>query len=216
MDVGIPLFVLCAFTLILASLLSKFLSKSQTKNVPKGSLGYPIIGETLSFLKAQRQDKGSEWLEDRISKYGHVFKTSLMGSPTVFFIGQAGNKFILGSPDDVLSATKPLTLRKILGKQSLVELTGSRYRLVKGEMMKFLKPECLQNYVKKMDELVIMELLRKSKENETIGIVVFMKKLAYDMACNILFDIKDEDTREALFEDFTIAFKRPKSQGKNC
>ncbi|XP_027337508.1 taxoid 14-beta-hydroxylase-like [Abrus precatorius] len=123
---AIPFFVLFAFTLILAFLLSKFLSKSQTKNVPKGSLGYPIIGETVSYLKAQRQDKGYDWLEERISKYGSVFKTSLMGSPTVFLIGQAGNKFILSSSDDVLSAKKPLTMKKIFGRQSLVELSGPR------------------------------------------------------------------------------------------
>ncbi|KAG5133955.1 hypothetical protein JHK82_025143 [Glycine max] len=167
---GILFFVLFAFTLSLAFLLSKCLSKSQTKNVPKGSLGYPIIGETLSFLKAQRQDKGSVWLEERISKYGPIFKTSLMGFPTVFVIGQEGNKFVLGSPDDLLSSKKPLPLRKILGRQSLVELTGPR-------------------------------------ENETIGAVVFMKKLSYEIACNLLFDIKDEHTKEALFVDFTLAFK---------
>ncbi|KAG5004864.1 hypothetical protein JHK82_028881 [Glycine max] len=116
---GILFFVLFAFTLSLAFLLSKCLSKSQTKNVPKGSLGYPIIRETLSFLKAQRQDKGSVWLEERISKYGPIFKTSLMGFPTVFVIGQEGNKFVLGSPDDLLSSKKPLTLtlRKILGRR---------------------------------------------------------------------------------------------------
>ncbi|KAK7302102.1 hypothetical protein RJT34_12982 [Clitoria ternatea] len=200
-------FVLLTFTLCLAFLLSKCFSKSQTKNVPRGSLGYPIIGETFSFLKAQRQDKGSEWLEERVSKYGPVFKTSLMGSPTVFITGQAGNKFLFGSSDDVLSAKKPLTLQKIFGRQSLPELTGARYRLIKGEMVKFLKPECLQNYVKKMDEMVRETLVREFRENETIGVVAFMKKLSYDMACNILFDIKDSHTREALFEDFTIAFK---------
>lgn len=73
--------------------------------------------------------------------------------------------------------------------------------------MKFLKPECLQNYVKKMDELVNTALLKEFTEKETIGAVIFMKRLSYDMACNILFDIKDENTREALFEDFIIAFK---------
>ncbi|WVY95305.1 hypothetical protein V8G54_034393 [Vigna mungo] len=207
MVVGISFFVLFSSTLSLAFLLSKWFSKGQTKNVPKGSLGYPIIGETLSFLKAQRQDKGSEWLEERISKYGPVFKTSLMGSTTVFAIGQAGNKFILGSPDDVLSAKKPMTMKKIFGRQSLVELTGHRYKLVKGEMLKFLKPECLQKYVKKMDELVNATLLREVTEKETMGVVVLMKKLSYDLSCNILFDIKDEHTREALFEDFTLAFK---------
>lgn len=126
MVVGMSLFFILAFTLIIAFLLSKLLSNGQSKNVPKGYLGYPIIGETLSFLKAQRQDKGSDWLGQRVCKYGPVFKTSLMGSPTVFFIGQAGNKFILGSPEDALSAKKPLTLQKILGRQSLVELTGPR------------------------------------------------------------------------------------------
>lgn len=123
----IPFIALCILTLSLAFLLKKLLSKSQTKNVPKGSLGYPIIGETLGFLRAQRQDKGYEWLQERVSMYGSVFKTSLMGSPTVIIIGQQGNKFVLGSSDDVISAKKPITVQKILGKQSLSELVGSRY-----------------------------------------------------------------------------------------
>ncbi|XP_045823855.1 taxadiene 5-alpha hydroxylase-like [Trifolium pratense] len=199
----IPFIVLCVLTLSLALLLKKFLSKSQTK----GSLGYPIIGETFGFIKALRKDKGSEWIEERVSKYGPVFKTSIMGSPTVVIIGQQGNKFVLSSSDDVISAKKPPTFQKILGKQSLFELTGSRHRLVKGEMLKFLKPECLQNYVKKMDELVNTILLKELQENKTIGVVRLMKKLSYDMACNILFDIKDEQTKEAMFEDFITAFK---------
>ncbi|XP_058782076.1 taxadiene 5-alpha hydroxylase-like [Vicia villosa] len=202
----IPFIGLCILTLSLAFLLKKLLSKSQTKNVPKGSLGYPIIGETLGFLRAQRQDKGYEWLQERVSKYGSVFKTSLMGSPTVVIIGQQGNKFVLGSSDDVISAKKPITLQKILGKQSLSELVGSRHRLVKGELLKFLKPECLQNYVKKMDELVHTTLLKELKENKTIQVVRLMKKLAYDMTSSILFDI-DQHTREILFDDFTTSFK---------
>jgi hypothetical protein len=123
----IPFLVLCMLTLSLAFLLKKILTKSQTKNVPKGSLGYPIIGETFGFIKALKKDKGSDWIAERVSKYGPVFKTSIMGSPTVVIIGQQGNKFILSSSDDVISAKKPPTFQKILGKQSLVELTGSRY-----------------------------------------------------------------------------------------
>jgi len=73
-------------------------------------------------------------------------------------------------------------------------------------MLKFLKPECLQNYVKKMDELVNRILLKELKENKTIEVVRLMKKLSYDMASNVLFDI-DDHTREILFEDFITAFK---------
>ncbi|PQM40270.1 taxadiene 5-alpha hydroxylase-like isoform X2 [Prunus yedoensis var. nudiflora] len=49
-----------------------------------------------------------------------------MGSPTVVAVGQAGNKFVLGTEEDVLSAKKPVALVAIAGKQNIFELTGSR------------------------------------------------------------------------------------------
>uniref|UniRef100_A0A2N9FZV3 Reverse transcriptase Ty1/copia-type domain-containing protein n=1 Tax=Fagus sylvatica TaxID=28930 RepID=A0A2N9FZV3_FAGSY len=120
-----PFLILIAFTLISAFLLSKYLSKSRTKNLPKGSLGYPLIGETLGFLRAQTQDRGQDWIDERILKHGSVFKTSLMGSPTVVIIGKAGNKFILGAEDDVFAAKLPVTAEAILGKESILGLTVS-------------------------------------------------------------------------------------------
>ena len=74
-------------------------------------------------------------------------------------------------------------------------------------MITFLKPDSLQNYVKQMDELVKSLLLRETKETDTIKVVVFMKKLTFSMACNILFGMKDEYTTPALFEDFTLTSK---------
>ncbi|KAM5582974.1 taxadiene 5-alpha hydroxylase-like [Rosa sericea] len=198
-----------AVTLVVAFLLSKILSKGrrESKNLPGGSLGYPLIGETLSFLQAQKQDRGPQWLEERTAKHGPVFKTCLMGSPTVIVIGQAGNKFILGAEDDVLAAKQPPTLLAIGGKQSIFELTGSRYRLVKGAMMSFLKPESLQNYINQMDELIKTMLLKETENKDTIKAVVTMKKLTFNIASSILFGIKDENIRGFLFEDFSLAFK---------
>ncbi|XP_062015667.1 taxane 10-beta-hydroxylase-like isoform X2 [Rosa rugosa] len=224
-----------AVTLVVAFLLSKILSKGrrESKNLPGGSLGYPLIGETLSFLQAQKQDRGPQWLEERTAKHGPVFKTCLMGSPTVIVIGQAGNKFILGAEDDVLAAKQPPTLLAIGGKQSIFELTGSRgqdlhscstfctasfqaflwrsdllpYRLVKGAMVSFLKPESLQNYINQMDKLIKTMLLKETENKDTIKAVVTMKKLTFNIASSILFGIKDENTRGVLFEDFSLAFK---------
>ena len=73
--------------------------------------------------------------------------------------------------------------------------------------MSFLKPESLQNYLKEMDELVKRLLLIETKETDTIKAVTFMKKLTFTIAFNILFGIKDECTREALFEDFNLVLK---------
>ena len=119
--------LLILITLVSSFFLLKLLKKGNgSKNLPKGSLGFPLIGETLSFLQAQMKDKGDDWVEKRVIKYGPVFKTSLMGSPAVIIVGQAGNKFILGSDEDVLAAKQPMTLTAIAGEYALSALTGSR------------------------------------------------------------------------------------------
>ncbi|CAB4282039.1 unnamed protein product [Prunus armeniaca] len=202
------LILLIAVTLIIAFFLSKFLFKGhQAKNLPGGSLGYPLLGESLSFRQAQKQNRGPQWFEERVSKHGPVFKTSLMGSPTVVVTGQAGNKFVLGARDDVLATKQPPTLATIAGRENIFELTGSRYKLVKGAMMSFLKPENLQNIVKHMDELIKTILLRETENKDTIKGVATMKKLTFEIASSILFGIKNEHTTEALSDDFSLAFK---------
>lgn len=74
-------------------------------------------------------------------------------------------------------------------------------------MVSFLKPESLQNYIKQMDELVTSLLLQETKEKDTIPTVTFMKKLTFNLACNIIFGIPDEQIQESLGDDFAIAFK---------
>lgn len=81
-----------------------------------------------------------------------------------------------------------------------------RYKLIKGAMLSFLKPESLQNYVKAMDDKVRTLILEESRERDTIKAVVFMKKLTFNVACDILFGIKDEFTKERLFDDFSLSF----------
>ncbi|PKI36192.1 hypothetical protein CRG98_043415 [Punica granatum] len=63
--------------------------------------------------------------DERIAKYGPLFKTSLMGAPTVVIMGQASNKFIFIARDDARAPQQPLTLSTIAGKQNISELSGS-------------------------------------------------------------------------------------------
>ncbi|KAJ9543376.1 hypothetical protein OSB04_023083 [Centaurea solstitialis] len=201
--------LLIAITLGSAFFLLKLLfkKKDKAKNLPKGSLGYPLIGETLSFLEAQKKDQGSEWISQRVKKYGPVFKTSLMGAPTVVIIGQSGNKFILGSDEAVLIAKQPKTLSTIAGKHNIFELTGSRYQLIKGALSSFMKPSSLQTNIKQIDQLITDFFLKSTKETNIIPTVIFMKRLTFNIASVVLFGIQDDLLIEEFSHDFSIAFK---------
>ncbi|GMY31330.1 cytochrome P450 716B1-like [Fagus crenata] len=111
------------------------------KRLPPGSLGIPMIGQSLGLLRAMHANTAEQWLKQRIKKYGPISKLSLFGKPTVFIYGQAANKF-------------KQSFRAILGEKSIMELSGEDHKRVRGALLSFLKPESLKQYVGKMDEEV--------------------------------------------------------------
>ncbi|KAF6134548.1 hypothetical protein GIB67_022288 [Kingdonia uniflora] len=132
--------------------------------------------------------------------------------PTVVIIGQVGNKFVLGSDSDVFTMTQPITARRIVGDCTLTALSKPRYKLVKGAMMSFLKPESLQSYVSHLDEIVNAHIVSEIKEKESINAVDFMKKLTFDVTFTILFGIDRKSPKEAMFHDFDQIFKAWKQE----
>lgn len=176
-------------------------------NLPPGSFGLPVIGETFSFMKAMREDRISEWIKSRALVNNAVFKTSIMGSSTVVITGRAGNKFVFSATDEVLSVNQPQSIVRLSGKHNIFELTGARYKLVKGGIMTFLKPERLQEYVSLMDTIVKTQLLTETTEKDEILAVPFMKKVTFNLTCTLLFGLHDEPTKERLFDDFIQVLK---------
>ncbi|PQM36219.1 taxadiene 5-alpha hydroxylase-like [Prunus yedoensis var. nudiflora] len=151
--------------------------------LPPGSFGIPLIGESISFIRAQKQDKTGEWIQTRIRKYGPVFKTSLMGDKTVVLTGQAGNR------------------------HSIFELSESRHKLVRSGLMSFLKPESIQRFVGEMDSLVQQQLFKELNGKDLVQMVGLMKKITFKVTCSLLFGLPEGQEKDALLEDFAIATK---------
>src|SRR5712692_4463817 len=61
---------------------AKIVNASETKKLPPGSDGLPLLGETLSFI----QDVFG-FIHKRSQRYGPVFRTHILGKPTVFISG---------------------------------------------------------------------------------------------------------------------------------
>ncbi|XP_050209060.1 beta-amyrin 28-monooxygenase-like [Mercurialis annua] len=199
-----------SFIIILLTLIAIFVAYCYyyyyykiNKQAPPGSFGFPVIGESISFAKAQKQDKTHEWIQKRVKKYGPVFKTSLFGSNVVVVIGQVGNRFVFSGGDNGFSSQQPKAIVRILGRFSLFELSGSLHKLVRGAVAGCLKPESIQRYVTQMDSLIQDHLLKELKGKDSVEIVKLMKKISFYVACTIFFGITDETEREILLQDFT-------------
>ncbi|KAK1320045.1 hypothetical protein QJS10_CPA03g00938 [Acorus calamus] len=201
--------IIITSALIFTCLKFKFLSHSQKKVplVPPGSLGLPFIGETTGFLRAQKLDKTQEWISERITKYGSIFKTSLLGCPTVFMVGVASNRFIFHSNDNSIMSNQPKTIVTIMGKHNTLELSGKLHRLMRGAMLSFLGPEMLRKYVGEMDLLVKQQLSLELEGKETVKAVMILKRLTFRVTCALLFAIPPGSEQDLLFEDFITAHR---------
>lgn len=152
---------LLLFSLCLLPLISILIARARRKSpekLPPGSLGIPLIGQSLSLLWAMRANTAEKWIADRAQRYGAVSKLSLFGKPTVFIYGQAANRFLFSGDVNKLSNQQTDSVRMILGDRCLLELVGEDHKRIRNALASFLKPDSLKNYIGKMEEEVRMHL----------------------------------------------------------
>jgi cytochrome P450 len=152
-----------------------------------GSLGLPVIGQSLGLLRAMRSNTVERWLRDRIERYGAVSNLSLFGARTVFVTGPAANKLVLGS--NALAPKQPRCMTLILGWRNVLELDGDDHRRLRGATMKFLRPDSLRRYVATIDDEVTRHLDAEWRRRATVAVLQLMKQLAFDIIATLLFGL---------------------------
>uniref|UniRef100_A0ACD5V0Y1 Uncharacterized protein n=1 Tax=Avena sativa TaxID=4498 RepID=A0ACD5V0Y1_AVESA len=169
-------------------------------NLPPGSLGLPVIGQSLALLRAMRGDGGGRWIRERIDRYGPVSKLSLFGTPTVLMAGPAANKFMFFN--SALSTRQPPSVQRILGKNSILDLHGADHRRVRGALLEFLKPDMLKMYVGRIDGEVRRHLEENWAGRATVTVLPLMKRLTFDIISALLFGLERGAARDSLAGDF--------------
>ncbi|KAJ7013031.1 cytochrome P450 87A3 [Populus alba x Populus x berolinensis] len=74
-------------------LISKWRNPKIDGVLPPGSMGWLLVGETLQFIIPGRSIDLHPFVKKRMHKYGPIFKTSLLGKPTVISTDNEVNKF---------------------------------------------------------------------------------------------------------------------------
>ncbi|XP_057441236.1 taxadiene 5-alpha hydroxylase-like [Lotus japonicus] len=193
---------LVSFLLLIPILLLLRTRSKPSKRIPPGSLGIPIIGQSLGLLRAMRANTAENWVGERIKKYGPVSKLSLFGKPTVLIYGQAANKFMFSSGGDTIANQQTQSIKMILGDRSLLELSGVDHSRVRGALISFLKPDSLKRYVGKMDEEVRRHIEMNWQGKQQVKVLPLMKKLTFNIICSLLFGIERGKQRNQFLTSF--------------
>ncbi|PIA41363.1 hypothetical protein AQUCO_02200049v1 [Aquilegia coerulea] len=164
-------------------------------------MGLPWIGETYEFYKAQRNNKVfEEFVEPRRTKYGNIFKTRLMGSPTVVVNGAFANRFFLSNEFKLVVSSWPSASVQLMGPNSIMEKQGDQHRRIRGIVSSSLTCNGLESLVPKICSSVEMHLKRHWQGLGTISLFRSTKMLTFSIVFECLLGIRVEHGMLEMFE----------------
>ncbi|EAW38299.1 cytochrome P450 [Lyngbya sp. PCC 8106] len=161
--------------------------KKQSYPTPPGSLGLPLIGETLSFLRDR------DFATKRHQKYGSVFKTNIFGNPTIMMIGTEANQFIFTNEKKYFENSWPPSTTALLGPASLTIQTGDIHKSRRKLLAQAFQPRVLAGYVPTM-EIMTRRYLQKWEQQKTFAWYPELRKYTFDVACKLF--VGDEKASE--------------------
>ncbi|MEG4851529.1 cytochrome P450 [Microcoleus sp. B5-D4] len=151
--------------------------------LPPGSLGLPLIGDTLNFL----QD--SQFAKKRHQQYGSIFKTSIFGQPTVFMRGQEASLFVLSNDNQYFVVSFPPSTKALLGPLSLSLQTGANHLNRRKLLYQAFQPRALVGYIGGMEDIT-QRYLEKWEKMETLTWYPELRNYTFDVAGKLLVGIE--------------------------
>jgi cytochrome P450/tellurite resistance protein len=167
--------------------------------VPPGGRWFPVIGETLAFLA-----KPFEFIDERVATHGPIFRTHLLGKPTVVLAGGETAGVFADEQLCVRDGSIPDHVRELFGGRSLGLLDGAEHATRKRQILAAFVPEALPAYVPAMQALVESTLARWTAKGETFEGIAELKRLSIATIAKNVVSMGDGPDLETLLESFQV------------
>ncbi|OIT05729.1 cytochrome p450 724b1 [Nicotiana attenuata] len=185
-----------------------FFVKHEPKGLPNGSMGLPFVGETFGFFTPHKSFSIGDFLHERRSRYGKVFKSYLFGSPTIVSCDLEFNTFVLQNEGKLFQSSYPKPVRDILGKHSLILATGDLHKKFRSiEVGLINKFKCKPDFLACVDKLC-SSLMESWRGNQVVLFSKEAKQFTFNlMLMNVLHMEPGEPLALQLLEDFLTFMK---------
>lgn len=147
---GFALFLACASTALLRWNEVRY----RKKGLPPGTMGWPFFGETTEFLK-----QGPSFMKNQRARYGSLFKSHILGCPTVVSMDPDLNRFILINERAGLVPGYPQSMLDILGECNIAAVHGPLHKTMRGALLALISPAAMrEQLLPKIDAFMRLHL----------------------------------------------------------
>ncbi|KAL2078430.1 hypothetical protein ACEWY4_026115 [Coilia grayii] len=156
--------------------------------LPKGSMGWPVVGETLYWLF-----QGSHFHVSRREKYGNVFKTHLLGKPVIRVTGAENIRKILMGEHSLVCTQWPQSTRIILGPNTLANSVGELHKRKRKLLTPAFSHVAFETYIPRLQDAIKKEVAKWCSEPGSIDVYAATKALTFRIALQVLLGLDAAD-----------------------
>ncbi|XP_042500165.1 cytochrome P450 724B1 [Macadamia integrifolia] len=171
-------------------------------------MGWPLLGETLAFLKPHKSNTLGSFLQEHCSRYGRVFKSHLFGSPTIVSCDHELNMFILQNEEKLFQSSYPKPIHEILGEQCLLVVVGDIHKKLRSFALSFTNIcKSKLEYLDGIDEQAT-SMMESWKERNEVMFCKEANKFTFNLMVKQILSLEPEDPLTSkILEDFLTFMK---------
>ncbi|KAH8498840.1 hypothetical protein H0E87_017673, partial [Populus deltoides] len=170
-----------------------------------GSMGWPLIGETLQFIIPGRSLDLHPFVKKRMQKYGPIFKTSLVGRPVIVSTDYEMNKYILQHEGTLVELWYLDSFAKFfaLEGETRVNAIGKVHRYLRSITLNHFGVESLKESLLPKIEDMLHTNLAKWATQGPVDVKQVISVMVFNFTANKIFGYDAENSREKLSENYT-------------
>ncbi|KAK8714717.1 hypothetical protein V6N13_042066 [Hibiscus sabdariffa] len=166
--------------------------------LPPGSMGLPVIGESLQFFAPYTTSDVSPFIKTRMERYGSLFRTSLVGRKIVVSTDPDVNRFIFQQEGKLVQSWYMDSFDDIVGKENVLSSHGFLHKYLRNLVLNLFGSETLkEKHVSELDELTIKHLQLWSTK-PSVELKQAISDMIYDFTVRKLFGCNESRSAEKL------------------
>jgi len=179
------------------------MSPTHVDALPPGRSGLPLLGETLEFAK-----NPFAFIDRRLAAHGRVFRTHLLGRPTVVIAGPDAAGNFIDSERVMRAGSMPANIEALFAGKSLPLLDGDQHRARKSIVLQGFSRAALDAYLPTLQAIVERGFAGWVAAGE-VRWLDELKRLAIEGICATVIGMEPGDEMDRLRRDYdtlTAAF----------
>ncbi|KAJ0609487.1 cytochrome P450 87A3 [Helianthus annuus] len=170
-------------------------------NLPPGSMGWPLLGETLQLIAPTQTLDTPSFITNRIKRYGSIYRTSLLGARVIISTDSELTSMILQQDGQSFKGWYPPSIKRLLGSVGIALIEGSLSKHLKSMMRTVVGPQSLKKAFSEIESVATTNM-EKWASQESVELKTAVADMIFEYMGKKLISYDPEKSSENLRENF--------------